>query len=159
MTAYVSEVEAHAMDAVYPRPQLRRDHWMSLDGPWRFRFDDEKRFNHPAQVGEWPLEIVVPFPIESEASGIGDRGFHQACWYEREFDVVAEGGRVILHFGAVDYRARVWVNGSYVMSHEGGHTPFSADITDVLNADGPQRVSVFVEDDPHELTKPRGKQD
>lgn len=67
--------------------------------------------------------------------------------------------RVILHFGAVDYSARVWVNGIYVTSHEGGHTPFSADITHALNASGMQTVTVHVEDDPHELNKPRGKQD
>jgi beta-galactosidase/beta-glucuronidase len=146
-------------DEVYPRPQLQRAHWVSLDGPWRFAFDDGKRFSHPHDVDGWPLEIVVPYPIESQASGIGDRGFHQACWYERDFNVEAGDDRVILHFGAVDYRARVWVNGHYVTSHEGGHTPFSADITDVLNASGPQTVSVYVEDDPHELNKPRGKQD
>jgi beta-galactosidase/beta-glucuronidase len=146
-------------DEVYPRPQLQRVHWSSLDGTWRFAFDDGKRFAHPREVDDWPLRIEVPFPIESRASGIGDRGFHQACWYEREFDVEAGNDRVVLHFGAVDYRAKVWVNGHYVTSHEGGHTPFSADITGVLNASGPQVVSVYVEDDPHELNKPRGKQD
>ena len=146
-------------DEVYPRPQLQRANWISLDGTWRFAFDDEGRWSHPRDVDGWPLRIEVPYPIESKASGIGDRGFHRACWYEREFVVEACDGRVILHFGAVDYRARVWVNGQFVMSHEGGHTPFSADVTDVLNASGPQRLTVFVEDDPHELTKPRGKQD
>lgn len=146
-------------DGVYPRPQLQRANWMSLDGTWRFAFDDDARYSHPRDIEDWPLRIEVPFPIESKASGIGDRGFHRACWYEREFDVEAGGGRVILHFGAVDYRARVWVNGQFVVAHEGGHTPFSADISDVLNASGPQRVTVYVEDDPHELTKPRGKQD
>ncbi len=68
-------------------------------------------------------------------------------------------GRTILHFGAVDYSARVWVNGHLVAEHEGGHTPFSADITGALNADGKQVVTVCVEDDPHDLAKPRGKQD
>jgi beta-galactosidase/beta-glucuronidase len=146
-------------DEVYPRPQLQRAHWVSLDGAWRFAFDDEKRFSHPREVDAWPLRIVVPYPVEAQASGIGDRGFHNACWYEREFDVEAGGDRVILHFGAVDYHARVWVNGHLVASHEGGHTPFSADITEVLASSGPQVVSVYVEDDPHELNKPRGKQD
>jgi beta-galactosidase/beta-glucuronidase len=146
-------------DEVYPRPQLQRAHWESLDGPWRFAFDNDRRFSHPRQVDAWPLRIVVPFPVESQASGIGDRGFHRACWYERDFNVEAAGQRVLLHFGAVDYRARVWVNGQYVTSHEGGHTPFSADITEVLNASGAQTVTVHVEDDPHELNKPRGKQD
>lgn len=146
-------------DDAYPRPQLQRSHWESLNGPWRFCKDDDKRFGHPRDVNTWPQNIRVPFPLESKASGIGDRGFHHACWYQRDFNVTAEGQRVLLHFGAVDYRARVWVNDKHVVSHEGGHTPFSVDITSVLHASGEQVVTVFVEDDPHELTKPRGKQD
>jgi beta-galactosidase/beta-glucuronidase len=147
-------------DEAYPRPQMRRAQWRSLDGPWRFAFDDEKRYTDPREIEQWPLRIEVPYPIESEASGIGDRGFHKACWYQRDFDVeIAGDSRVILHFGAVDYAAKVWVNGHYVASHEGGHTPFHADITGALNASGPQVVTVRVDDDPHELNKPRGKQD
>lgn len=132
---------------------------MSLDGTWRFAFDEEDAFSHPQEIPDWPLRIVVPFPLESDASGIGDRGFHKACWYQRDFSIKADGGRIILHFGAVDYRAKVWINGAYVARHEGGHTPFRADITDVLDPSGDQVVTVWVEDDPHELTKPRGKQD
>ena len=147
-------------DDFYPRPQLRRDHWMTLDGAWRFRFDDERRFAHPREIESWPLQCVVPYPPESRASGIGDRGFHSVCWYEREFEIERPAsGRVILHFGAVDYKAKVWVNERFVTQHEGGHTPFSVDITDVLHLNGRQTVSVQVEDDPHDLTKPRGKQD
>ncbi|MGZ5148716.1 MAG: glycoside hydrolase family 2 protein [Burkholderiales bacterium] len=102
----------------------------------------------------------MPFPPESKASGINDRGFHSAFWYERDFEArPARDGRVILHFGAVDYAAQVWVNGRLITRHEGGHTPFSADVTDVLNSNGRQTVTVAVEDDPHDLTKPRGKQD
>jgi beta-galactosidase/beta-glucuronidase len=145
--------------AAYPRPQLQRAHWVSLDGTWRFRFDNEKNFAHPREIGDWPLRITVPFPVESNASGIGDRGFHKACWYEREFEIAPEDGRIVLHFGAVDYQAKVWVNGAYVTSHEGGHTPFSVDITDVLDPSGMQVVTVLVQDDPHDLAKPRGKQD
>jgi len=158
MTIHLPERET-AHDAAYPRPQLRRTHWLSLDGQWRFRFDDEKAFAHPRDIDDWPLRILVPFPVESAASGIGDRGFHLACWYEREFEAVADGGRILLHFGAVDYRAQVWVNGLHVINHEGGHTPFTIDITDALDPSGHHVLTVFVEDDPHELTKPRGKQD
>ncbi|MES2355967.1 MAG: glycoside hydrolase family 2 TIM barrel-domain containing protein [Pseudomonadota bacterium] len=143
----------------YPRPQLERAHWMPLNETWKFTFDNQKQFNHPQDIHVWPREIIVPYPPESNASGVGDRGFHIACWYQREFQIKPEGGRIILHFGAVDYYAKVWINGSYVISHEGGHTPFSVDITDALNESGEQTVTVFVEDDPHELTKPRGKQD
>ena len=143
----------------YPRPLLRRAHWTSLDGTWRFAFDPERRYSHPSQIREWPLAIRVPFPPESTASGIGDTTFHPASWYQRDFDVVPDGDRVILHFGAVDYAARVWVNGHDVASHEGGHTPFRADITSALDASGRQTVTVLAEDDPHDLAKPRGKQD
>ena len=162
----------------YPRPLLRRAEWSSLNGPWRFVFDDEMHFRSPADIQHWPLTIEVPFAPESRRSGVGDTGFHRCCWYERDFDLTvdapADGGRadqgiqqrgrpercrVILHFGAVDYHARVWINGKQVVEHEGGHTPFSADITHALLPGERQRVAVQVEDDPHDLEKPRGKQD
>ena len=147
------------MTSAYPRPQLERAHWVSLDGPWKFQFDDERRFGHPVEIADWPMQIAVPFPPESQASGVGDRGFHSVCWYQREFSIEPDGGRVLLHFGAVDYAAKVWVNGRLVASHEGGHTPFQADITFALEAAGKQVVTVRAEDDPHDLAKPRGKQD
>ncbi len=150
-------------DLSYPRPQLRREQWQSLDGPWRFAFDDALAFRIPDDVKEWTHTINVPFAPECVRSGIGDQGFHRAVWYEREFDVAEElrkdDRRIILHFGAVDYLCRVWVNGIPVMEHEGGHTPFEADITFALKSSGPQRVTVWAEDDPHDLEKPRGKQD
>lgn len=146
-------------DHRYPRPLLRRAHWTSLNGAWRFAFDDDLRYRSPAEVSEWPLSIEVPFAPECTRSGIGDTGFHRCCWYERDFDLSIETGRVILHFGAVDYHARVWVNDVPVVEHEGGHTPFSADITHALASGGRQRVTVRVEDDPLDLEKPRGKQD
>jgi len=143
----------------YPRPQLQRPQWMDLNGRWRFVFDDARRYGHPSDIAEWPRFIEVPFPPESQASGIGDTGFHFTCWYEREFEIAPEGRRVLLHFGAVDYYARVWVNGRLVATHEGGHTPFWADITSALRTSGAQTVTVMAYDDPLELTKPRGKQD
>ena len=143
----------------YPRPQLERASWTSLDGSWRFLFDPDRRYRDPSDIKSWPLSIQVPFPPESKASGIGETGFHPVCWYERNFQTAPHEGRTILHFGAVDYSATVWVNGREVASHEGGHTPFSADISGVLNSSGAQTVTVRVEDDPHDLSKPRGKQD
>lgn len=147
------------MPYAYPRPQLVRKHWQSLNGAWKFQFDNERKYGHPTEIQDWPQQIVVPYPPESQASGIGDRGFHNRCWYEREFDILPEGGRIILHFGAVDYFAKVWVNNKLVFAHEGGHTPFAVDITQPLNESGRQVVTVMVEDDPLDLTKPRGKQD
>ena len=143
----------------YPRPQMQRSSWVSLNGAWRFCFDDAGEYAQPSQIKSWPLEIQVPFPPESKASGIGDRGFHSWCWYQRDFDCMPPSGRIILRFGAVDYLARVWVNGCLAVTHEGGHTPFWADITHMLDPSGKQTVTVQVGDDPHELAKPRGKQD
>ncbi|MEW6613235.1 MAG: glycoside hydrolase family 2 TIM barrel-domain containing protein [Pseudomonadota bacterium] len=144
---------------LHPRPQLQRATWQSLDGQWRFTFDDQGRHELPGDIRDWHLRIQVPFAPESERSGIGDTGFHPVCWYEREFEAPPGEGRVLLHFGAVDYQARVWVNDQLVVEHEGGHTPFTADITRALRPDGPQRVTVQALDDPHDLAKPRGKQD
>ncbi|MDP9108989.1 MAG: glycoside hydrolase family 2, partial [Pseudomonadota bacterium] len=143
----------------YPRPQLVRDHWVSLNGQWDFAFDDAFHFSGPDDVIDWTHRIEVPFAPETRASGIGDRGFHRGCWYRREFEIAAGDDRVLLHFGAVDYSARVWVNRELVAQHEGGHTPFHADITRAINGPGPHVVLVHVEDDPHDLAKPRGKQD
>jgi len=136
-----------------------RTSWICLNGMWRFLFDDEGAIERPQDIGLWPLQILVPFAPETRASGVGDRSFHRACWYQRDFEIAAQGGRVLLHFGAVDYEAEVWVNGYLVAVHQGGHTPFSADITCALNASGKQTVTVRVKDEPHDLTKPRGKQD
>src|SRR5712692_1768898 len=106
----------------YPRPQLQRDHWISLNGRWDFALDPEARWSLPGQV-EWKAKIVVPFTPETDASGIADTGFYSSCWYARAFQRpdFADGHRLILHFGAVDYAATVWVNGSLVVSHEGGY--------------------------------------
>ncbi len=147
------------MEFAYPRPQLQRANWTSLNGPWRFRYDDERAFSHPGQLDRWPQEITVPFAPESRASGIADQGFHACCWYQRDFACAPGDDRVILRFGAVDYVARVWVNGRLAVTHEGGHTPFWADITSLLDPSGTQVVTVQVDDDPQDLAKPRGKQD
>ncbi len=151
-----------AYDLDYPRPQLRRKTWTSLDGVWRFAFDGTGRpESGPPRGKEWTHQILVPFAPECAKSGIEDTGFHPGVWYERDFDAPPGDGdtRVFLHFGAVDYRARVWVNGRFVGSHQGGHTPFCFDITSVLRTDGRQTVTVHAEDDPLDLAKPRGKQD
>ena len=147
------------LDSAYPRPQLQRSSWLTLNGPWRFCFDDAQAFSHPDQIATWPQEIVVPFPPESHASGIGDRGFHSVCWYQREVELRPDDGRVLLRFGAVDYAARVWVNGQLAVTHEGGHTPFFADITQLLDRSGRQQITLRAEDQPSSLTQPRGKQD
>jgi hypothetical protein len=133
---------------------------MSLNGAWDFAFDHEAVWTQPRHV-EWHATITVPFSPETSASGIGDTGFYRACWYRRRFDPspLRPDERLILHFGAVDHTATVWVNDRLVTRHEGGYTPFRVDITDELIPGGPQTIVVRAEDDPHDLAKPRGKQD
>jgi hypothetical protein len=110
---------------------------------------------------EWGGTIEVPFAPETPASGVDDQGFHHACWYRRTFEAPApvSGERLILHFGAVDFDATVELNGIVVVRHSGGYTPFSADISDFVTDEGPQTLIVLAVDDPHDLAKPRGKQD
>ncbi len=145
---------------LHPNPQFARPGWVSLDGEWAFTTDPRGEWTTPESV-RFTGRINVPFAPETPMSGVGDTGFFQACWYRRTFDMPAleEDRRVILRFGAVDHRATVWVNGRIVAIHEGGYTPFWCDITGVLTGDGEQTIVVRAEDDPHDLTKPRGKQD
>jgi beta-galactosidase/beta-glucuronidase len=148
----------------YPRPQYVRDEWMNLNGVWAFDFDDKNvgMAHGWYSKHDYSRVIKVPFAFESDLSGIGDHSFHDIVWYEREFDVPQhwENKRIILHFGAVDYRAQMWINGQFVLTHEGGNTPFNADITAYLNGpDGaPNRVTVRVEDNAEDMAQPRGKQ-
>jgi beta-galactosidase/beta-glucuronidase len=153
----------------YPRPQLRRQDWTNLNGEWRFAFDDSdaglangwqsvtpEDLHSDGSPFDW--DIVVPFCYQSKLSGIGETAFHDVVWYARTFEYASPGDeRLLLHFGAVDYRATVWVNGAQVASHEGGHTPFSADVTYALMG-GDNVVVVRAEDPSRDVTIPRGKQ-
>jgi beta-galactosidase/beta-glucuronidase len=161
---------ASKQDGTYPRPQLVRGTWVDLSGAWGFRFDDSDRGETEHWYDGQPFgdSIVVPFPPESRASGVADTGFHRVIWYRRELtsDDLGEIGfgesapRLILHFGAVDYRARVWLNGQYLGEHEGGHTPFQFNATAALDFSRETQVIVVrAEDDPFDVTQPRGKQD
>ena len=103
-------------------------------------------------------KIVVPFCYQSKLSGIGETAFHDVVWYARTFEYApTDDERLLLHFGAVDYRATIWVNGAQVASHEGGHTPFTADVTHALTG-GDNVVVVRAEDPSRDVTIPRGKQ-
>lgn len=144
----------------YPRPQVQREHWTCLNGRWDFAIDPQADWTWPEHV-KWKQSILVPFSPETPLSGIHDTGFYQAVWYRRTFAApkLHKGQHLLLHFGAVDYQATVWVNGLVACQHEGGYTPFHADITDLLNGSGAQTIVVRAEDDPQDLAKPRGKQD
>ncbi|HSP08293.1 MAG TPA: glycoside hydrolase family 2 TIM barrel-domain containing protein [Candidatus Dormibacteraeota bacterium] len=135
------------MSPEYPRPTFRRDRWITLNGPWDFGAGDSEAFDR---------RITVPFCPQSRLSGLDDRDPGDTVWYRRRFDA-PEAERLLLHFGAVDYRATVWVDGEEVARHEGGHTPFSADISHV--AGRRDNLLVVRADDPlADKTIPRGKQ-
>ncbi|MDB4866438.1 MAG: glycoside hydrolase family 2 [Cohnella sp.] len=145
----------------YPRPQFVREHWLSLNGPWDFRFDDGNEGEQEQWHQSFSAEqsIQVPFVYETKASGIGETAFHPNVWYQRKFEVPAEqqGKRVIVHFQAVDYTAKVWVNGTFVGQHEGGYTAFSFDITPHIIM-GSDNLVVVKAEDSESCTQPRGKQ-
>lgn len=157
----------HLDAAGHPRPQLVRDpDWRDLSGPWQLAYDDEDggrrgRWMEPDVTAPYATTVTVPYPPESAASGVHDTGFHPVLWYRRTIDVTAPapGRRLLLHFGAVDYRAEVWVNGRLVGRHEGGHTGFTCDLSDVIDRDGEQVLVVRAEDQPLDPAQPRGKQD
>jgi beta-galactosidase/beta-glucuronidase len=144
----------------YPRPLLERPEWRSLNGYWEFAIDADEQWTSPGEPA-WNDRILVPFSPETPASGIGNAGFYRACWYRRTFEIpeLRKTDRLLLHFGAVDHRATVWVNGNRAVRHEGGYTPFAADITGLLQPGGLQTVVLCAQDDPADLSKPRGKQD
>jgi beta-galactosidase/beta-glucuronidase len=143
----------------YPRPQLQRKTWYSLNGHWDFALDPDGRWSDGNEV-HWSERINVPFSPEAPLSGIGFNGFFRACWYRTRFELPPQEAseRWLLHFGAIDTNATVWVDGSYVGRHDGGYTPFSFDITP-FTRDGVCEIVVRAEDDPMDLAKPRGKQD
>jgi hypothetical protein len=139
---------------------LVRDDWTSLDGRWEFALDPNAERHTPDDVS-FDARIVVPFAPETRRSGIENTDLNKACWYRREVTIsdLASYERAFLHFGAIDYEATVWVDGAVAVRHEGGYTPFSADITRLLRKGGTHEIVVRAEDDPADLTKPRGKQD
>jgi beta-galactosidase/beta-glucuronidase len=144
----------------YPRPQLQRAGWVSLNGTWAFALDPEAAWRKPGEV-RFDRRIEVPFAPETARSGVGEAGFYRACWYRRTLDVpeLRPGERLVLHFGAVDYEATVWIDGARAAHHTGGYTPFSADITELVGSARTVEITVRAEDDPQDLAKPRGKQD
>ncbi|TFD23161.1 glycoside hydrolase family 2 protein [Cryobacterium lyxosi] len=161
---------ASTQSGEYPRPQLVRQQWRSLCGEWSFDHDDAdagldlKWFSTEHLLSR---TITVPFPPESALSGIADTRYHPIIWYRRTMtreDIRSSGrtctdDRVFLHFGAVDYYATVWINGHLVGTHEGGQTPFSFDITGHVAEGTDFTLVVRAQDDPHDVSQPRGKQD
>lgn len=149
----------------YPRPTLVRGDgsWMNLNGKWEFAFDfgNSGRERKMWEAPKYDHEIEVPFVPESKLSGIEYIDFIPACWYRRTVTTPEgwnkESGRVLIHFGAVDYYCEVRINGKLAGTHRGGYTPFALDITNLLT-EGENSVSVFVEDNGRSNLQPTGKQ-
>ena len=145
----------------YPRPQLVRDAWLCLNGEWEFEIDAGESGEARGLVKAPKLAgtITVPFCPESKLSGVEHKDFMRCVWYAKTLNIPAEwkGKRILLHFGAVDYLATVWVNGKQVGTHTGGYTPFAFDITDCLNYEN-DRVVLSAFDDVRSHNQPAGKQ-
>ncbi|MER7281955.1 LamG-like jellyroll fold domain-containing protein [Dactylosporangium sp. NPDC000244] len=155
-TKWTSKVGPDNALPEYPRPQLTRDKWQNLNGVWEFaRADVNQAVPTGQSLGE---RVLVPYPIESALSGI--QRHEDRMWYRRTFTVPKTwaGQRLQLHFGAVDYDAKVYVNGTQVATHRGGYDGFDVDVTDALQGTGPQELIVWAEDLTDATGQPIGKQ-
>jgi len=145
----------------HPRPDFRRDAWMSLNGVWQFEIDErgDGEARGLASGHDLAARITAPFCPESKLSGVGNRDFMKHVWYRRTFIVppALRGKRVLLHFGAVDWLARVWLNGQLLGEHRGGYTPFSFEVTEHLRA-GDNELVVYAFDDTRSGMQATGKQ-
>ena len=155
-TAWADKVDPACPLPEYPRPTLVRPAWQNLNGHWNYAI-------RPADAPQPELfdgKILVPYPVESSLSGVQRRlAENEVLWYERRFTVPAEWrqGALLLHFGAVDWEADVYLNGIRVGGHKGGYTAFSIDIAPYLTR-GEQTLAVRVTDPTDRGTQPRGKQ-
>lgn len=158
MTRWAKDVTPDKALPEYPRPQLVRKDWTNLNGLW----DNAITPKADAQPKDYAGKILVPFPAESALSGVMKTvGGDNRLWYHRTFDApkpATAGGRVLLHFGAVDWETTVYLNGKELGVHRGGYDPFSFDITDALKPDGKQELTVSVWDPTNDGPQPRGKQ-
>lgn len=145
----------------HPDPQCERAAWLNLNGEWDFEFDfgNSKLESGILEKKDWDKKIIVPFCPESKLSGIEYTDFIPAVWYRRTVNVTAAQleGRVILHFGAVDYETTVYINGKKAGTHKGGYASFSFDVTDYLS-EGENTLIVHAVDDVRNPLVPRGKQ-
>ncbi|MEK6248940.1 MAG: hypothetical protein N2C12_12225 [Planctomycetales bacterium] len=156
MTKWSKEVSPENALPEYPRPQMVRDVWLSLNGLWDYAI----RAKGSGQPKQWDGKILVPYAVESALSGVMKNvGEDNLLWYRRSFEVQPgwDGQQLLLNFDAVDWQATVWLNGKLLGSHEGGYSRFTFDVTDALT-DGPQELVVRVWDPTDTQWQPRGKQ-
>lgn len=156
---------ASAQDALprpeHPRPDFERSDWLNLNGSWQFEIDAQGDGEARGLTTGKSLsgKILVPFCPESSLSGIGQTDFMTHVWYRRSFEVPASmrGKRLLLHFEAVDWLTRAWVNGSFLGEHRGGYSPFAFEITDVVK-EGANEIVLHVFDDTRSGLQATGKQ-
>ena len=156
-TAWAEKIDPNNPLPEYPRPQLVRDQWQNLNGSWDYAILP-KGSNEPSAFDG---KILVPYAIESSLSGVQKMvGDKNELWYHRTFNVPAawKNKAVVLHFGAVDWKADIWINDIKVGGHQGGYAPFSLDITPFLAKDKQQKLVVKVWDPTDQGFQPRGKQ-
>ncbi len=156
MTSWGENLDPDKVWQEYPRPIMERPQWQNLNGLWQYAIVPVGQ----AEPETFQGEILVPFCAESALSGVGKEvGDKNELWYKRSFTIPAawKGQRVMLNFGAVDWKCDVWVNGTLVGGHTGGFTPFGLDITDAL-VKGDNSLSVRVWDPTDKGPQPRGKQ-
>ena len=155
-TRWASQIDVNNVLPEYPRPIMERSQWQNLNGLWNYAILPVGKQNPTSFDGK----ILVPFAIESSLSGVQKRlGSENELWYQREFTVPSnwKNNRVLLHFGAVDWKADVWVNDIKVGQHTGGYAPFSFDVTPALKS-GTNKLVVKVWDGTDQGYQPRGKQ-
>src|SRR5215469_6188375 len=155
-TRWSAQVSPTNAQPDYPRPQLVRPDWLSLNGLWNYAISPDSTDRMPPSQGK----ILVPFPVESSLSGVmTNLDEHSKLWYRRTISVPQSwrGRRVRLHFGAVDWLCQVWLNGHQLGRHQGGYDPFTFDITDALRWNNADQLTLRVVV-PTEADQPRGKQ-
>ena len=156
VTQWAKDVSPEKALPEYPRPQMVRKDWQNLNGLWQWA--EAKQGDEPPVGKDLEGTILVPYPIESALSGVMKHV--ERLWYRRTFTVPKAwaGQRLLLHFGAVDWEAIVYVNGKKIGEHRGGYDPFTFDVTESLKGDGPQEVIIGVFDPTDKGSQPRGKQ-
>ncbi|MFY9152282.1 MAG: sugar-binding domain-containing protein [Prolixibacteraceae bacterium] len=156
-TPWAEKIDVNHVLPEYPRPIMERADWVNLNGLWDYSILNAGL----AKPTQFDGQILVPFPVESSLSGVQKTvGENNEVWYKRDFEVPAKwkNKTILLHFGAVDWKAEVWVNDIKVGTHTGGYTPFSFDITPFLNKTASQKLVVKVWDGTDKGFQPRGKQ-
>ena len=157
MTQWADDVDPSNVLPEYPRPQMMRENWLNLNGMWDYAISAKDA----SQPGVYDGQILVPFAVESALSGVGRTlTADDALWYSREFTVPKQwkGQRILLNFGAVDWKTEVYVDGKFAGEHVGGYDPFSFDITDLLSKGKKHNLTVKVLDQTDAWYQPHGKQ-